>query len=102
MELAKYEGLGQRLPGARRPRGPASSSTTAWPGSRATATLVSVPTGYFGAARHRRALREQMTFELRNADGSEAEMSGNGLRCLAHAAIDSGAVTAVRATALAS
>ena len=35
-----------------------------------------------------------MTFELRNADGSEAEMSGNGLRCLAHAAIDAGAVTA--------
>lgn len=35
-----------------------------------------------------------MTFELRNADGSEAEMSGNGLRCLAHAAIDSGAVIA--------
>ena len=35
-----------------------------------------------------------MTFELRNADGSEAEMSGNGLRCLAHAAIDSGSVKA--------
>jgi len=33
-----------------------------------------------------------MTFELRNADGGEAEMSGNGLRCLVHAAIDSGAV----------
>ena len=37
---------------------------------------------------------EKMTFELRNADGSEAEMSGNGLRCLVHAAIDAGAVTA--------
>jgi diaminopimelate epimerase len=37
---------------------------------------------------------DKMTFELRNADGSEAEMSGNGLRCLAHAAIDTGAVTA--------
>jgi diaminopimelate epimerase len=35
-----------------------------------------------------------MTFELRNADGSEAEMSGNGLRCLAHAAIDAGVVSA--------
>lgn len=33
-----------------------------------------------------------MTFELRNADGSEAEMSGNGLRCLALAAIDEGMV----------
>jgi diaminopimelate epimerase len=37
---------------------------------------------------------ETMSFELRNADGSEAEMSGNGLRCLAHAAIDAGALTA--------
>jgi diaminopimelate epimerase len=35
-----------------------------------------------------------MTFELLNADGSEAEMSGNGLRCLVHAAIDSGLVPA--------
>jgi diaminopimelate epimerase len=33
------------------------------------------------------------TFELRNADGSEAEMSGNGLRCLAHAALDEAMVT---------
>ncbi|MGC8627462.1 MAG: diaminopimelate epimerase [Acidimicrobiales bacterium] len=33
-----------------------------------------------------------MSFELRNADGSEAEMSGNGLRCLVHAALDAGAV----------
>lgn len=37
---------------------------------------------------------QAMTFELRNADGSEAEMSGNGIRCLVHAAIDSGAVKA--------
>jgi diaminopimelate epimerase len=37
---------------------------------------------------------EKMTFQLWNADGSEAEMSGNGLRCLAHAAIDSGALSA--------
>ena len=29
-------------------------------------------------------------FHLWNADGSEAEMSGNGLRCLAHAALDAG------------
>jgi diaminopimelate epimerase len=33
---------------------------------------------------------ESFTFELRNADGTEAEMSGNGLRCLAHAALDEG------------
>lgn len=32
-------------------------------------------------------------FRLWNADGSEAEMSGNGLRCLAHAALDEGWVS---------
>ena len=31
-----------------------------------------------------------MSFRLWNADGSEAEMSGNGMRCLAHAALDAG------------
>ena len=30
--------------------------------------------------------------ELRNADGGEAEMSGNGIRCLAQAAVDAGLV----------
>jgi diaminopimelate epimerase len=33
-----------------------------------------------------------LVFELWNADGSEAEMSGNGMRCLAHAALDAGLV----------
>lgn len=33
-----------------------------------------------------------LTFKLFNADGSEAEMSGNGIRCLAHAALDAGLV----------
>jgi diaminopimelate epimerase len=37
-----------------------------------------------------------LSFELRNADGSEAEMSGNGMRCLAQAALDDGAVPAGR------
>jgi len=31
-----------------------------------------------------------MSFVLWNADGSRAEMSGNGVRCLAHAALDDG------------
>ncbi|MDQ6782426.1 MAG: diaminopimelate epimerase [Actinomycetota bacterium] len=35
-----------------------------------------------------------LRFELWNADGSPAEMSGNGMRCLAHAALDAGAVEA--------
>jgi diaminopimelate epimerase len=32
----------------------------------------------------------RLRFRLWNADGSEAEMSGNGIRCLAHAALDAG------------
>ena len=35
-----------------------------------------------------------LVFELRNADGSRAEMSGNGMRCLAQAALDAGLVEA--------
>lgn len=34
-----------------------------------------------------------LSFCLWNADGSEAEMSGNGLRCLAHAAVDAGLIS---------
>lgn len=33
-----------------------------------------------------------LNFRLFNADGSEAEMSGNGIRCLAHSALDAGFV----------
>jgi diaminopimelate epimerase len=33
-----------------------------------------------------------VTMQLRNADGSEAELSGNGLRCLAQAVVDAGVV----------
>ena len=33
-----------------------------------------------------------LSFALFNADGSEAEMSGNGMRCLAQAALDAGLV----------
>src|SRR5258708_37775381 len=35
-----------------------------------------------------------LRFQLWNADGSEAEMSGNGIRCLAHAALDAGWIPA--------
>lgn len=35
----------------------------------------------------------QLSMELRNADGGEAETSGNGLRCLAQAAVDAGLVS---------
>jgi diaminopimelate epimerase len=33
-----------------------------------------------------------LSMELRNADGGEAEMSGNGIRCLAQAAVEAGMV----------
>jgi diaminopimelate epimerase len=39
-----------------------------------------------------------LSMELRNADGSTAEMSGNGIRCLAQAAVDAGLVTPPRFT----
>ena len=35
----------------------------------------------------------QVAMQLHNADGGEAEMSGNGIRCLAQAAVDAGLVT---------
>ena len=34
-----------------------------------------------------------LSMDLRNADGGEAEMSGNGIRCLAQAAVDAALVT---------
>ena len=37
-----------------------------------------------------------ITFELRNSDGSPAETSGNGLRCVARALIDAGIATGPR------
>jgi diaminopimelate epimerase len=39
-----------------------------------------------------------VSMELRNADGSEAEMSGNGIRCLAQAVVDAGLVSPPRFT----
>jgi diaminopimelate epimerase len=42
------------------------------------------------AGREAAGPRVAMSFRLWNADGSEAEMSGNGMRCLAHAALDAG------------
>jgi len=39
-----------------------------------------------------------LSMELRNADGSEAEMSGNGIRCLAQAAVEAGLVAPPRFT----
>ena len=38
----------------------------------------------------------ELSMDLRNADGGEAEMSGNGIRCLAQAAVEAGWVTLPR------
>jgi diaminopimelate epimerase len=42
----------------------------------------------------------RLSFRLWNADGSEAEMSGNGMRCLAHAALDEGWIVEDEAVAV--
>jgi diaminopimelate epimerase len=92
LTLFKYEGLGNDflivldLEG-RQPIGPALARAacnrhSGW-GADGLLRAGPAPAGS-GAA---------MTFELLNADGSEAEMSGNGLRCLVHAALDSGLVS---------
>jgi diaminopimelate epimerase len=39
-----------------------------------------------------------LSMQLQNADGGEAEMSGNGIRCLAQAAVDAGLVAPPRFT----
>jgi diaminopimelate epimerase len=50
--------------------------------------------GADGLIRVTRSPEEMLTFELRNADGSPAEMSGNGMRCVAQAALDAAMVAA--------
>jgi diaminopimelate epimerase len=93
LALAKYEGLGNDflvvvdLEG-RQPIGAAlaRSACDRHRGMGADGLLRAGPPPAGSGAK--------ITFELRNADGSQAEMSGNGMRCLVHAAIDAGAVTA--------
>ena len=46
--------------------------------------------GVIRATKADRATGAQVTMALRNADGSVAETSGNGLRCLARAVVDAG------------
>ena len=63
------------------------------PGARpcATAASGSAPTGSSGSSTA--AAGPTWPWTLRNADGSVAEMSGNGMRCLAQAAVEAGLVT---------
>ncbi len=51
--------------------------------------LIRILTGRDGA---------DLAMDLHNADGSAAEMSGNGIRCLAQAAVDAGLVSPPRFT----
>ena len=82
----------ERLPGCARPR-PTSLRWTVATRCACSATgirgvgadgVIRVGPGRHGA---------EVSMELRNADGSAAEMSGNGIRCLAQAAVDAGAVS---------
>jgi diaminopimelate epimerase len=93
MPLAKYEGLGNDFLVLVDMEG-------SWPIGAELARAVCDRHLGFGADGLVRAgpapagSEDELTFELRNADGSEAEMSGNGLRCLVHAVIDAGALRA--------
>ena len=49
--------------------------------------------GVIRVGRGARCRGADLTMQLHNADGGEAEMSGNGIRCLAQAAVDAGWVT---------
>lgn len=49
--------------------------------------------GADGLVRYGLEAEGQLSFELWNADGSRAEVSGNGLRCCAQAAMDAGLVS---------
>lgn len=49
--------------------------------------------GLIRVSRGERGSDADLTMELWNADGSSAEMSGNGMRCLALAAMDAGLVS---------
>jgi len=50
--------------------------------------------GADGVLRAGRVGTTMLTMDLRNADGTVAEMSGNGIRCLVQAAVDAGLVAA--------
>ncbi len=90
---------GRRLPG---PSGPAAEPQRAgWPGPSGPAAepqRAGWPGPSGPAAEPQRAgwpgpslpRNPALAFTLWNADGGEAEMSGNGMRCLAHAALDAG------------
>ncbi|MDQ6946631.1 MAG: diaminopimelate epimerase, partial [Actinomycetota bacterium] len=92
MRLRKYHGLGNDflilfdLDGAQ----PVDAATVAAVCDRHRGVgadgLIRVTAGDLGS------IGSDVTMELRNADGSRAETSGNGLRCVARAVVDAGLV----------
>jgi diaminopimelate epimerase len=62
-------------------------------GIGADGLLFALPVGHLDAARGTQG-NEAIAMRLHNADGSIAEMSGNGIRCFAQAIIDAGVVPA--------
>jgi diaminopimelate epimerase len=89
IDLVKLHGLGNDFlvlldePGETEPGG-------GWPALARRLCPRHTGIGADGLILGRRRGHGGLTFQLWNADGSEAEMSGNGMRCLAHAALDAG------------
>jgi diaminopimelate epimerase len=83
--LEKWHGAGNDFLVAVRPSGPArldAATAIRWCDRRTGLGADGVLEGTFGAS--------GLTLHLRNADGSVAELSGNGLRCLAAAVVRRG------------
>jgi diaminopimelate epimerase len=71
--------------------GPAAAEPAAgWPDLARRLCRRHTGIGADGLMLGRRRPSGGLVFRLWNADGTEAEMSGNGMRCLAHAALDAG------------
>ena len=93
MRLTKHHGLGNDFLVLLDSTAPARSA-----GRRlarcATAIAASAPTACCGSRPGRRAVDELPTCTMRlfNADGGRAEMSGNGISCLAQAVVLAGIV----------
>lgn len=87
MEFVKMEGLGNDFIVFDGPFDPSAEDVAAWCDRRrgvgADGVLVVTALGH-----------DAVRMEYRNADGSSAEMCGNGLRCVARHAVDSGMVAA--------
>lgn len=83
MDFVKMEGLGNDFVVVRGPLAPAAADVAAWCDRRrgigADGLLVVTPLG-----------PSRVRMEYWNADGSPAEMCGNGLRCVGRYAVDEG------------